>query len=283
MWNKVKTTGLSLVGGSPVRRRGAKMGVLIALLAVVPGLVAGTAYVTGASSGSITVPAANSQATCGWIAEQGAADNGYLVGITGLSATPTAALPVTLKAVTTGGATGSGSGYEYLVDEAGFECTSLPSGSNTVSFVVCGNGQTLTAGTLTCAGSATAVGGADFVVMELSNTAPNYATNPTQATPSQECKTTPAPLYSTETAATASSWTVVPDYDFNAVTNTWLATGTGNGGACIAGAAAPTALPVTVNTVVVYVSIIIVDESLTTGLTGLGTDTFTLGYTMALA
>ena len=283
MFRKRINESLGSLGTVRKTRRGAKLGIVIAILLALPGLVAGTAYVTGASSGSITTASANSVATCGWVAEQGANDNTYLTGITGLSATPSATLSVTLQAITTGGATGSGSGYEYLVDEAAFECTSLPAGTNTVSFVVCGNSQTLSAGA--CSGTASTISNADWVALELSTVAPAYATNPVKSSPSQECETTPAPLYSSvATTTTASTWSPVPDYIYNDAQTTpgFLGTGTTTTGGCIAGAALPATMPVTVSTPVVYVSFIVVDES-ASGLSGVGTDIFTLGFSMNLA
>jgi len=124
-----------------------------------------------------------------------------------------------------------------------------------------------------------------LVALELSTVAPAYATNPVKSSPSQECETTPAPLYSSvATTTTASTWSPVPDYIYNDAQTTpgFLGTGTTTTGGCIAGAALPATMPVTVSTPVVYVSFIVVDES-ASGLSGVGTDIFTLGFSMNLA
>lgn len=117
------------------RRKGARLGVFVALLAIVPGLVAGTAYLSGGSGGKLAGTPSLGSEWCGWVKSTNVLDSAYLGSITTGSEIGTGSpaiwgsvtfAPVALPT----GATG----YEYLDGEFDLACTGTPStGTLTVS------------------------------------------------------------------------------------------------------------------------------------------------------
>ena len=305
MWSKLKTAGTDFTTGGRFRRRGAKLGVLIAVMMALPGLVAAYNFVQGANNGSLATTTTNSPgADCGFVTEQSSGDSNYLAltsGGLGLTAgTIYQSVSGALTALETGGATGSG--YEYLTDQVGFECKYSSGTSVSFDLQVCGYAQTEAAsgGAPTCSGTATQVTGADWVVVEISSVAPGSG-NPTTTTGTadQECLSSPAPWYSSVvTSGTASTWSTPPDvvYALSTSTPEFQAKGTTTSGGCIsaptsASQTSPltgTSYTATSGTVMEWIGLDIVDESSTTGLEAggspitAGTTLFTLGFTASV-
>lgn len=93
-------------------RRGKRIGVLLAVLAVIPGLVAGSVYISSGSSPTLTTtPSGVSAISCAWDTLSNTTDSSTWVTVTaGASATLTFDV---VKSAT----------YEYLVDEMALVCT----------------------------------------------------------------------------------------------------------------------------------------------------------------
>ena len=190
MWGSLKTRAMDFTAGGRFRRRGAKLGILIAIMVTLPGLVAATAYVTGANSGSLTTgTAASAAVSCGFWENGTGFDSGYFSsvpsGITTFSGT-NAPLGGSLTATLTQLEVGS-SGYQYMMNEFVFGCVSTPASPYSTSITI----------TLS---SSSGITGASWVVMEVNTTSaltsttgwPNAGVNPTTGT---ACETTPANLY----------------------------------------------------------------------------------------
>lgn len=121
--------------GEKTRRRGARVGVLIALMAAVPGLVAGTAFISGGSGGTLAGTPTIGASWCGFAESPNILDSAYLGSITlGTrigTGTPAIYSSITFAPVNL--PTGAG-GYEYLDGEFLLGCSGTPSaGSHTVS------------------------------------------------------------------------------------------------------------------------------------------------------
>jgi hypothetical protein len=212
-----------LGGGSPSRRRGARLGLLIALLAILPGLVSATIYTTTTAAGTAKANFSNQgTATCGWV--QGPGYNvigsggalGYISAAPALPAAGSAPIPsttVTLYSYETGF-----SGYQYMVGEVALECTTqAASGLN---------------GTVTIS-SGSQVTGADWVSMSISTVAPTTGTNPTAGATCDAAFTNGATAqskglfnYAGETASTEAQYVVAgnPKNSYSGGTDfTWSA------------------------------------------------------------
>ncbi len=298
MFRKRTSESLGSLGQNRRARRGAKLGIVVAILMALPGLVAGYNFVTGANSGSLTVGTTNQPgADCGFVDNQASGDANFIAFTSGGSSLTSGTIYQTvtgaLSAVETGGT--GGSGFEYLTDQLAFECKYSTGTSVTFNIQVCGYGQTVSG--VTCSGTVVQVTGADWAVVEVTNALPSSA-NPTTATTSQECESSPVPWYSSVTANSANTWTTKPDYVYSLSSTApeWLATGTTTTGGCIAGpSTAGTTSPLTSmsysaasGTPMEYVGVDLVDESSTTGLEAsgspivAGTTLFTIGFTASV-
>lgn len=158
------------------KRRGARLGIAIAILAVLPGLVAGTSYIDSTTHGSLT-GTSNNAATggCGWTQTPNT-DSEITATTAPASGTgPGATATFSFNALGTGGT--AGTGYEYLVDEFLFGCTSIPAGTTTIVLQICGasdpTATAIVAGGSSCAGgSAEGIIDADWMAQDVSTVAP---------------------------------------------------------------------------------------------------------------
>ena len=308
MWESLKTRATDFTAGGRFKRRGAKLGILIAIMMTLPGLVAAYSFVQGSNQGKLTAITTNSPgADCGFVTLQASGDSNYLTLTSSGSALTTGtiyqAVSGSLNALETGGTSGTGNGYEYLTDQVGFECDYSTGTTVKFNLQVCayGQGESNSGGTPACTGTASQVTGADWVNVEVTNVAPS-STNPagTTGTASQECLSTPAPWYSSvANSGTASTWTTPPDYVFALSTSTpeWQALGTTTSGGCIAGpsAASPNSplsgitYSAASGSVMEWIGLDIVDESSSTGLEvsgspiASGATLFTLGFTASVS
>lgn len=207
MWKRGMAKAFDLYSGGSTRRRGAKLGLLVALMAVLPGLVAGTAYITGSASGTGSVQATNQPSiSCGFEAT-GQTDTGVFSqgGLTTTSPS-SGSISVSFQALETGGL--GGLGYEYLVDEFELGCQNMPDSATTVLQVqLCGLGAAPAATlsqTATCQAPTTiqSVVGADMVALDASTVAPTYGCNPTGGT-SASCTTANTQFCSQNAAVTS--------------------------------------------------------------------------------
>jgi len=122
MWGRSLKRGLEYTGGKS-RRRGTRLTLIIALLAILPGLVAGTVYVSNSSSGNNIVSTfANTQGlTCSWYGLNSTDETplgGWGTGKSYVSLAGQGTASVTLQYNVTKGAA-----YEYYVDEAAAVCS----------------------------------------------------------------------------------------------------------------------------------------------------------------
>ncbi|MDE1837388.1 MAG: hypothetical protein KGJ23_12350 [Euryarchaeota archaeon] len=115
--------------GGTTRRRGAKLGLLVAVLAVIPGLVAGTQFVSGSGTASLNgTGTPTSIAACGF--DTGNANTkdtaSYLTvtGTTAIAGTSSPTLYSTLTVTVNAFEVGS-SGYEYLDGEVDIACENV--------------------------------------------------------------------------------------------------------------------------------------------------------------
>lgn len=252
---------LDLYNGS-TRRRGAKLGIIIALLAVLPGLVAGTAYISGSSSGNLTAGTTNvAGAVCGWWKDTAIDTQVTASSISGIYASGGSVAPTSGTISVTANAIESTS-YEYLVDEIVWGCESTPgAGTISVSFTI---------------GSAS-VTGATMAVMELTNVEPDAIVNPTTTTGGAACATTPANLYLPAASATANI-PATEAYTWNAALATPAAvSGCGSLATPTLGVTVPTG--VTTDTGYIWMSFALI----TTTSTGLSASAaFTMGFTVTV-
>lgn len=234
------------------KRRGAKLGILIAIMTIIPGIVAGTSYVSGSATGTLTSATANSaSAGCGWWTDSNidgfvsAASLGT-VFTAGGSAVPTSGtVTVTVTAL-------ESSTYEYEIDEIVFGCISTPAAPASTSITV-------------TIGSAT-VTGATQAVIELTNAEPDAAQNPTTTSGGSACA---GGLYLPATSA-AANFAAGNAYTWSAISHGAVA-GCGSMSLTLSPAAG-----LTTDTGLAWVSF----AFLTTGATGLSASAaFTFAYT----
>ena len=190
MWKRRVTRAVEIYNGQ-TRRRGARLGLLIAVLAVLPGIVAGTSFITSAGNGTNTGAVANQAAiTCGF-ATLSTIDS-EITTVTGITSTissgASGAQSFTLQAVETGGA--AGTGYEYEVGEFVFGCFNVPAGTLNVGLQLCGALAASATVTITGASITGACGAqstteslinADWLAMDVTTDLPNTATSPVAA------------------------------------------------------------------------------------------------------
>ncbi len=183
MWESLKTRATDFTGSGRYRRRGAKLGLLIAVLITLPGLVAATAYVTGASSGSTNAKVTNvATISCGF-STTASTDTGIFT--TSATSALSGSVTTSFNAIETGGT--GGSGYEYLVDELALGCENIPTSTIlTLDVQICGYDMTgttppLAVATSTCtAGTIAGVVNADVASLDTAIlTQPTAGTNPT--------------------------------------------------------------------------------------------------------
>lgn len=133
MWTRNRRAALTGIDGGLIRRRGAKIGLAIAILAVIPGLVAGTSFINGQGStnGTLTGTGTSTAVECGFTttAAQNPNQDSY-VTITGSgtnygSSGVYSAVSVALNEVPTSGVTG----YQYEDGELNVACYDAPSGT----------------------------------------------------------------------------------------------------------------------------------------------------------
>ena len=175
MWKRAKQTWDPY--GGTTRRRGARLGLLVAVLAVLPGLVAGTLYTTQATSGTLTSGVSPQAAgTCGFVQGPGwdTVGSGGSTAYISDAALPASGSPgIATTTVTVYEYETGSTGYQYMVGEVALDCnTGAASNLN---------------GTISISG--TAITGADWMTMTLSTVAPT-TTNPT--TSGTKCDTSGA-------------------------------------------------------------------------------------------
>ncbi len=178
------------------RRKGARLGLLIALMAVVPGLVAGTAYTSSILSGSgNTSPSNQPVQTCGFFKTQ---QDSQVVTSPVLGAAPTGStVSVTLNALETGPGPGGTGGYQYESDEFALGCSNLPAGTTTTIVVaICGISEAAaitypTSGSCGAGTTTESVVNNNWVAMEVGTAAPIYLCNP--VIPASSCNSGSTP------------------------------------------------------------------------------------------
>jgi hypothetical protein len=202
MWESLKTRATDFTAGGRFKRRGAKLGILIAIMVTLPGLVAATSFISGSGSGTLTAtPSAVTGAECGFdLGDSSILDTNYITLVSGGSSEfgtsgIYSAVTLDVKALELGS-----SGYEYLDGEIDFACVSTPAtGTTTVALTLSGSGTS---------GASIAV--IDFEKIAESATVPAYlycapgadaptagtaytGTCPTTGTAQTACDTTPVP------------------------------------------------------------------------------------------
>ena len=257
MWESLKTRATDFTAGGRFKRRGAKLGILIAIMMTLPGLVAATAYVSGSNTGTLTSATTNTaSANCGWWKDTNLDAEVAATAITttftsGGSAVPTAGtVTVTANAVEVGS-----TGYEYLVDELVFGCLSTPAAPATTSITV-------------TVGSAT-VTGASVAVIQLTSSEPDAAVNPT-ATGGAACDTGVTPNLWNPAATATTNIAASGAYVWDAVSHATIS-GCGTLSLSFSPAAG-----ITTDTSILFVSYAITGES-TSGLSA--SAAFTMGFT----
>jgi hypothetical protein len=121
MFRKRINESLGYLGTNRKTRRGAKLGIVVAILLALPGLVAGVSYV--ATSGSHTLATTVTGITalnCGFY---GPINDTSATPYDGFSGTNGSSMTATFGVV-------DGSTYEYLIDEAAVGCVNIPANSN---------------------------------------------------------------------------------------------------------------------------------------------------------
>ncbi len=261
MWKRGMKHALDVYNGS-TRRRGAKLGIIIALLAVLPGLVAGTAYISGSSAGTLTAGTTNvAGAVCGWWQDAAKDTQVSATSVPGVYASGGSVAPTSGTISVTANVIESTS-FEYLVDEFVWGCQDTPStGTITVSFTI---------------GSAS-VTGASMAVMELTNVEPLASQNPTTVTGGAPCATTPATLY-LPAASTTANIAATEAYTWNAEGTAAAVSGCGSLATPTLGVSVPTGI--TTDTGYIWMSFALI----TTGTNGLSASAaFTMGFTVTVA
>ncbi len=293
MWKRRVTRAVEIYNGQ-TRRRGARLGLLIAVLAVLPGIVAGTSFITSAGNGTNTGAVANQAAiTCGFATL--ATTDSEITGVTGITGTissgASGAQSFTLQAVETGGA--AGTGYEYEVAEFVFGCFNVPAGTLNVGLQLCGALAASATVTITGASITGACGAqstteslinADWLSMDVTTDIPNTATSPVAA--ASACGTNQA----TDAASLATlygqsgSATTTKDVYFSDTPTLTASTNPGTTTTAIAGedaTCAPTVFPTVIQTSGANKGT--VDLNSITPQTGAGVVGTTLAYTDACA
>jgi hypothetical protein len=129
MWKRNLVKGLNYVG-ERTRRKGSKLVAILALMAVLPGLVAGTVFMSGQSGTVATTVSPTSALTCAF----GLAGSDDISYITASSMGSTATLTIAPVGV------GAGN-YIYLLGEVVFKCTTAASNAiNTITATVAAGG-----------------------------------------------------------------------------------------------------------------------------------------------
>ncbi len=151
MFRKRISESLGSYGTTPRTRRGAKLGIVIAIMLALPGLVAGTAYISGSSTGTLTGATANvAGAVCGWWKDAALDNQVSATAITGTYASGGTVAPTSGTITVTANVIDSAN-YEYLVDEVVWGCEDTPTtGTITVSFTIGSVLHLLPASTLAC-------------------------------------------------------------------------------------------------------------------------------------
>ena len=135
MWESLKTRATDFTAGGRFKRRGAKLGILIAIMMTLPGLVAATSFISvpTASNSLTSTESGQPSASCGFKAA-GSTDTAY---VPTLSGTPDGNGLIATATVTVNvlEATGT-SGYEYLEGEIVWACDSTPSSVTSISAAI---------------------------------------------------------------------------------------------------------------------------------------------------
>ena len=143
MWESLKTRATDFTAGGRFRRRGAKLGILIAIMMTLPGLVAATDFVNVPSSSQTLTgsPTGSPGVDCGF--NVGTSTDTYVSLATGGTKNSAGNLYTTVTAnVKTLEATTS-TGYEYLEGELFFACYNTPSVTSiSATISISGNGVT---------------------------------------------------------------------------------------------------------------------------------------------
>lgn len=178
------------------KRRGARLSILVALMVIIPGLVAASSYVSGTNSGTLTSATSNGLATdCGWWKDTNL--DGF-VSAASLSTTYTsggAAVP-TSTSITVTVTSLESSTYQYEEDEIVFGCLDTPAAPATTSITVTIGSATIT--------------GATQAVLQITSVEPDAAANPTVGTVCAGSLYPPAATASTSVAtADLYTWSAV--------------------------------------------------------------------------
>lgn len=198
MWERIKSGTTDFTTGGRLRRRGAKLGLLIAVMVTLPGLVAATEYISGSSSGTLTSGTANVQgAVCGWWKDTNIDSMMTASSISGTYSLGGSVAPTSGTISVTANVVDSAT-YEYLIDEIVWGCEDTPAtGTISVSFA------TLSSATVT---------GATQAVVMYTTVEPDAAQNPT-TTGGTACAGSlylPAATATTNIAATSAyTWSAI--------------------------------------------------------------------------
>ena len=125
MWKR-GIARMSEMSGGTARRRGARLGLVVALLAVVPGLVAGTAFISGTSGTTLQGTPQTAGQWCGFAKSPAIMDAAYLGTITQTGQVGATALYSSTTFQPQIRSTGTG-GFEYLDGEFDIGCSGTPS------------------------------------------------------------------------------------------------------------------------------------------------------------
>lgn len=215
MWSKRTAHALRL-SEDHVRRKGAKMGILIALMAVVPGIVAGTTYTNLTSTGTATTTGASTADTLGCTWQSLATTDSFIL----LTGAGTSTLTATLTEL-------RGSGYQYSVDEIALQC----SGNDVTDSVTVTASEAAQA---TCSGSCTPPGTGTLTPVYAiqvaedsctggactgSNVAPTATTNPNGGTGGSCVYPSSGPtLYNPEESGASMKWADFDAYAASTIT-----------------------------------------------------------------
>ncbi len=141
MWESLRTRATDFTAGGRFRRRGAKLGILIAIMMTLPGLVAATDFVNVPSSSQplTGAPTGTPGVDCGF--NVGTSTDAYVTLVAGGTKNAAGNLFTTVTAnVKTLEATSS-TGYEYLEGELFYACYNTPSVTSiSATITISGNG-----------------------------------------------------------------------------------------------------------------------------------------------
>lgn len=225
MWKRGIARAQGLYTGGPTRRRGAKLGLLIALLAVIPGLVAGTAFINTPTTPNFTGNQTGvSTADCGFNVNGGSTDASY-VTMTGTQDTA-GKLYVGSVVVTTSVIQGTGtSGYQYLEGEVYFGCYNTPNTGGTITAAITVSGTGISGVTTTSADWAALRMTSDTGSTTTDESAPTNWCNPVTSTIATGACSATAPTACTYTGSVFTPSLFSPENKVlgaYASTNTWM-------------------------------------------------------------